>query len=116
MNTQKLANLLAVIGKGKTGAELAREIGINPQSLRGYLKNDGTRPSVETLGAIADYMGISIDELVDRISDRPRMKSVRESGVQCCVATFEEAAPVIDQLSQSDLKRLISYAVEKIAV
>lgn len=116
MNTQKLANLLSAIGKGRPAAQLAREMGVNSQSLRGYLRNDGTRPSMETLGAIAAYMKISIDDLIEQISDEPKAKSVKEKGVKYCIATFEELAPIVDNLSQLDKKRLALYAMEAIAV
>lgn len=50
---------------GLKRSELAREIGINPNTLANYEKG-ARQASYETLIAIADYFNVTLDELLER--------------------------------------------------
>ena len=54
--------------KGKTQKEVAKILGISPQSL-GYYENEVNKPDPEMLIKLADYYGCTIDYLVGREDD-----------------------------------------------
>lgn len=51
--------------KGSTQEELAKFLGVAPQTVYKYEKNIN-EPDLETTSKIADYFGISVDELLGR--------------------------------------------------
>ena len=74
MDAQKLAEILNALKGDKTGAWLAREIGISGQMIRHYLNGTGGIPGPDNFQAIAVYMGITIDELTARIGGKTTVK------------------------------------------
>lgn len=119
MNVKKLSALLTVLCDGETQVSLAKKVGVPAPTLGAYLRCNVKEPSTEFLLAIADYMDITLDDLVNRISDNPkRNKRVKEScsPYQLKIASFEELAPFIDNLPDSEKKRVAIYATQAITV
>lgn len=54
--------------KGLTQKEVAKEIGVSPQSY-GYYENWINKPDPDMLGILADFFGCSIDYLLGREDD-----------------------------------------------
>ena len=116
MNVKKLASLLeALIGDG-TKTELAHALGIAPATLGAYTRCGVKEPSVDVLIAIADYMGVSLDSLINQISDKPRPGRVGEACSVYKIASVDELTPFVDNLPPVDKKRLLLYTMEKLAV
>jgi transcriptional regulator with XRE-family HTH domain len=67
MNVVKLSNLLAELAGDMSAEELAEKIGIPGQSMRNYINRPKSKPGVDVLAKIANYMGISLDDLASRI-------------------------------------------------
>lgn len=75
MNTAKLAKLLASLTEGKPVSVLAKKMGVNAQSLRGYIRDEGVIPGTDVMNQIADYMGIGLSELMEQVSDSPKNRA-----------------------------------------
>jgi len=64
MFSEKLKNLMS-INRTKV-PELASHLGVSPKTVYAYLSS-GRMPSVEKLAGIADYFGVTVDYLLDRV-------------------------------------------------
>lgn len=92
---------------GLKRSELAREIGINANTLANYEK--GTRQaSYETLVAVADYFNVTLDELLGR-EEKPDLP--RAFGGNPSRLSGDEQRVVSDyrRLSVADKNRLKDY-------
>lgn len=54
-----------------TQKDIAKAIGVTPQTLSGYEKQDGKLPTLDTAAKLAEYLGVSLDWLIGRIRGVP---------------------------------------------
>lgn len=67
MDVYKLAKLLEELAGDMSAEELGEKIGIPGQSMRNYINRPKSKPGVDALAKIANYMGIGLDELAQKI-------------------------------------------------
>jgi transcriptional regulator with XRE-family HTH domain len=115
MNTAKLSQLIVRLADGGSISDLGRRMGVKGGTLRAYVRNDGGYPSVETLMAIAKYMGIELDELVRSLTDKPANR-LRDDSPCYRVPTCDELIGYIRDLSDTDKKKVVLHTVEAMAV
>ena len=65
----------AMLEKQKTQAEFSEELGIAHSSLQEYLK-DGANPCADTIGLLADKLGITPEELISGPHSVERLKEL----------------------------------------
>lgn len=63
---------------GKTNSEVAKEIGLDPSSCTGWRK--GAIPRNGTLKKLADYFGVSTDDLLAEKKSPPGMADSEQNG------------------------------------
>lgn len=54
---------------GVTQAELARRIGVGRQTVNNIMTGAVSNPRLDTAAAIADALGVSLQEMVDRMKE-----------------------------------------------
>lgn len=96
MDALKLAALLNEIAGDMTAEELAERIGIPGQSMRNYMTRPRSIPKIDALAKIADYMGISLDELAERCGVKPPRK---RNDIPYNVLTVDDAYNVTSNLT-----------------
>lgn len=75
MDVIKLSELLKELMGDGSAEDLAERIGLPGQTVRNYVTRPGSKPGIDKLAKIANYMGISLDELAVRIGiDVPNKK------------------------------------------
>lgn len=77
MDVLKLATLLNEIAGDMSAEELAEKVGIPGQSMRNYMFRPRSIPKIDALAKIADYMGISLDDLAERCGVKLRKTKPR---------------------------------------
>lgn len=114
MNTKQLSCVLHKLleKSGLSIAKLSVAMNLHPATLGTYFRCEVKNPSMEVLTAIADYMGISLDELLAKISDKPT--SVKEKPLAYKLQSFEDVAQLVDNLTLADKKRIITYTLDKL--
>ena len=55
--------------KGISQSELARRVGTGRQTINSIIRNEGLRPTLDTAVAIADALGVPLQEMVDRMRE-----------------------------------------------
>ena len=93
--------------KGVTQKEVAKSIGVSPQSY-GYYENEINKPDPEILIKLADYFECTIDYLVGRENDFGVVEVVGEN--QILTNLQKELLHYFDKMSESQKHRLIGYA------
>jgi transcriptional regulator with XRE-family HTH domain len=96
MDVLKLAALLNEIAGDMSAEELAEKVGIPGQSMRNYMFRPRSIPKIDALAKIADYMGISLDELAERCGIKSPKKKPR---TDYNVLTVEDAYLVTSTLN-----------------
>ena len=90
--------------KGVTQKEVAKRIGVSPQSY-GYYENEINKPDPEILIKLADYFECTIDYLVGRENDFGIVQSSAPS-----LTTFEsEMLSLFRKLNTQDQNKAIGY-------
>ena len=75
---------------GLTQKELAARLGISPTTLAGY-ENAGKDPKIATLIKLADFFGVSIDNLVrEPPKDLKNVLKLRDSLYDIAVKSYEQ--------------------------
>jgi transcriptional regulator with XRE-family HTH domain len=67
MDVIKLSNLLKELAGDDSAEVLAEKIGLPPQTVRNYINRPGTQPGIDKLVKIANYMGVTLDDLNERL-------------------------------------------------
>lgn len=68
MNRKKLRDLLVSLKGDRHWSVVGREMGVNPQNLRGWVRGDSV-PTSDNLIAIANYMQVPVGSLILQLSD-----------------------------------------------
>lgn len=107
-------------GKYSSDRAFAEAVGVKESTMYKWLKGTPVWPDEPNLRLIADYYGISIDQLTNEASGQPA-KKVKESSTGYKVTKKEAVAseilenwPMPEQLSLA--QRILSKAQEAIAV
>lgn len=81
MKTRKLYNRIAIlrVEKGISRKELAKEIGVNPQTV-GYLEREDYNPSLDLAFRIAEYFKLPIKFIFSTEPMKPMSKIFLEGG------------------------------------
>ena len=74
MDVIKLSDLLKELMGNGSAEELAEQIGLPGQSVRNYIYRPGSKPGMDKLVKIANYAGISLDELAQRVGLEVKVK------------------------------------------
>lgn len=111
MDVLKLAQLLNEVAGDMTAEEFAEKVGIPGQSMRNYMTRPRSIPKIDALAKIADYMDISIDELVERCGGiRTRKNPPTEYKVLTVDDAYRVTAPLNHQGRVALCARLLSDA------
>lgn len=113
MDTAKLAKLLQSLKDSGSVSDLAKKMKVNAQSLRGYIRNEGTIPGTAVIKAIAEYMEIPVDELLDLISDESEKKggSVKDQYVPYMPLSADREIERLKNLPQTEKLRLAQMLI-----
>ena len=68
MNRKKIRDLLISLKGDRHWSVVGREMGVNPQNLRGWVRGDSV-PTSDNLIAIANYMQVPVGALILQLSD-----------------------------------------------
>lgn len=123
VSLKKAMDELYIEGKYKSGNQLAKDLGLTPQSVNQY-RNGEAVPRIETLIAMADYFGVSVDYLLGK-SDIKSSSADIQAAVKI-TGLSEEAVKILDFWTDKDqfveskfgynwnrrLIRFISYLIE----
>lgn len=96
MDVIRLSKLLIELAGDMSAEELADRVGIPGQSMRNYMYRPKSRPGIDVLVKIAEYMGISLDELAERIG----AKNSSKPKPVYMVYTVDDALKVTQGLNQ----------------
>lgn len=93
--------------RGKSPSGVAVELGISKSAVSTW-KNLGRVPKMETLQRLADYFGVSVDDLINQKNDPAQKGRVTDDDIK--FALFD-GAPVTDA-QYEEVKRFARYIAE----
>lgn len=93
VSLEKALNELFLEGKYKSGNQLAKDLGLTPQSVNQY-RNGEAVPRIETLLDMANYFGVSVDYLLGRTEIKSPSADV-QTAVKI-TGLSEEAVNILD--------------------
>jgi transcriptional regulator with XRE-family HTH domain len=96
MDVKKLSELLLELMGDGTAEDLAKKMGLPSQSVRNYAYRPSSKPGLDALAKIANYMGISLDELAFRIGVEIKTKPNKN---RMSVVTVDDAYDVTKGLN-----------------
>jgi transcriptional regulator with XRE-family HTH domain len=96
MDVYKLSDLLKELMGDGSAEDLAEKMGIPAQSVRNYISRPGSKPGLDKLAQIANYMGITLDELAFRIGVEIKTKPSKN---RISVVTVDDAYAVTKGLN-----------------
>lgn len=97
--------LCAVHDKSPTA--VSKEIGLSNAAASGW--KNGKKPSAVTKQKLADYFGVTVEELTGESEQKEKPTPSEESGLD---AAFNA---VLDQLTEQELADVLQYAKFKVA-
>jgi transcriptional regulator with XRE-family HTH domain len=95
--------------------EFAEAVGVKESTMYKWLNSTPVWPDEPNLRVIANYYGISVDQLTKEVSNKLHPKA-KETAGSYNVATYENVARLIDRLPADDKKKIAIYSVQAIAV
>lgn len=104
----KLSTLLTSLMGNKKAAEMAREMGVNAQTFRAYVRGDINTPSKEFLYEVAQYMDIDLDTLLKQISKDPSISLLKEGSV-IYYLNASEAIPKLEKMPPQEQLKVAKY-------
>lgn len=113
MDTQKLSEILLLLKGDRSAASLARDIGINQQMIRLYLKNEGGLPKADKLQKIADYMGISLGELSEMLGGSSSMRACESTGKYSVFTAKDAYESVVASLPNTEKLYLVKMIMNE---
>lgn len=106
VDAAKLSKLLeGLMGHG-TRAQLARDMNVNAQTLRAYMRGDINNPTKDFLDEVAKYMGVDLDSLIQQIAPDSMAYRVRDGSV----SYYINASDVIPKLVKMPLQDKLEVA------
>ena len=90
--------------KGSTQEDLAKFLGVAPQTVYKYEKNIN-EPDLETTSKIADYFGISVDELLGRTDIHNELHQAASSDID--LAKLAEMDPSKKKMIEKTTNEMI---------
>jgi transcriptional regulator with XRE-family HTH domain len=99
-------------GKYNSDREFAEAVGVKESTMYKWLKGTPVWPDEPNLQLIANYYGISIDQLTREVSGKSESKA-KESSSGYNVATLENAKKIFDRLPVDDKKKFALYSVQQ---
>lgn len=118
MRAKRLAKLLAKLQGDKTQVWLAKEMNVTASRLGTYRRGEIEDISVDFLSHVADYMGISLPELMEILEggEKRRKTAVKDKGDIYRVVKLEDLTASFDHLDSQDVVKAINYLSGKLIV
>ena len=91
MNRKKIRDLLISLKGDRHWSVVGREMGVNPQNLRGWVRGDSV-PTSDNLMAIANYMQVPVGSLILQLSNDsnvPKDFTIAITDAQQALASLE---------------------------
>ncbi|MEG3437670.1 helix-turn-helix transcriptional regulator [Pannus brasiliensis CCIBt3594] len=114
----RLQKMLAELAKNYSSeSELARAMGIPRQAFGTYARAESF-PQGENLQKIANFLNLSIDELMGQLWEKERSLKTKEKGATYQVNSnkAEDLIPIAAQLPNSEKLALVKYLVNSLDV
>ena len=104
---KKLAAILKNLQANLTQRQFAKIFGISSFAMRSWIECEAV-PTRENLEKIAEYMGITLDQLLGKLRDRETAASTPN------YTKAEQLLPLVDQLPSAEMFKLTRYLLDKL--
>ena len=110
MNEEERQNLAAILKNlqaNLTQRQFAKILGISAFAMRSWIECEAV-PTRENLEKIADYMGITLDQLLGKLRAQETVASTPN------YTKAEQLLPLVDHLPQAEMLKLARYLLDKL--
>lgn len=108
VDAKKLSDLLTGLMGNRKAAEMAREMGVNGQTLRAYIRGDINSPTKEFLYEVAKYMGIDLESLLTQITTDKPISAFKEASALYYI-NASDAIPKLEKMPPQEKLKVAKY-------